>query len=108
MSENVTEITDANFEAEVLQASTPVVVDFWAPWCGPCRMVAPVIEELANEMGDKVKFTKLNVDENQAVASRFGIMSIPTLIVFKGGEAVNKHVGAVPKPTLKGILEQSL
>ena len=108
MSENVLEITDANFDAEVLQASTPVVVDFWAPWCGPCRMVAPVIEELATEMGDKVKFTKLNVDENQGVASRFGIMSIPTLIVFKGGEAVNKHVGAVPKPTLKGLLEKSL
>lgn len=108
MSNGVIEVTDATFEAEVKNSALPVVVDFWAPWCGPCRMVGPVLEELSGEMAGKVKFCKVNVDENQAVAGQFGIMSIPALLVFKGGSLVNQHVGALPKPALKTMLEKSL
>jgi thioredoxin 1 len=100
MSSNVMEISDQTFKAEVLEASTPVLVDFWAPWCGPCRMVAPVVDELAGEMAGKVKFTKMNVDENQAAAAQYGIMSIPALLIFKNGQVVQQHVGAVPKQHL--------
>jgi thioredoxin 1 len=108
MSSNVKEISDQTFKAEVLDESIPVLVDFWAPWCGPCRMVAPVVDELAGEMAGKVKFTKLNVDNNQASAAQYGIMSIPALLIFKNGQVVQQHVGAVPKATLKVIIDKTL
>ena len=93
-------VTDANFEAEVLQATQPVVVDFWAEWCGPCRMIAPALEEIAKEMDGKVKITKLNVDENPGVAGKLGIRSIPTLMLFKDGKVAAQKVGAAPKGEL--------
>ncbi len=108
MSANVMEINDQTFQAEVLNSATPVLVDFWAPWCGPCRMVGPVVEELATEMAGKVKFTKVNVDESQAFAGQYGIMSIPALLLFKGGKVVQQHVGALPKAALKSLLEKAL
>jgi thioredoxin 1 len=97
----VNKVTDANFDAEVLKAAGPVVVDFWAEWCGPCRMIAPALEEIAGVMGDKVKIVKLNVDENPATASKYGIMSIPTLMIFKNGELASRQVGAAPKQKLE-------
>ena len=92
--------TDQNFKQQVLESKLPVVVDFWAPWCGPCRMIAPVLEELDREMGDKVKIVKVNVDENQETASKFGVMSIPTLLLFKDGQLVDKAIGYQPKEAL--------
>ena len=108
MANNVHEFGDANFETEVLQSEVPVLVDFWATWCAPCRMIAPHVEALAGEYGDKAKVGKVNVDDAQAVAQRFGVMSIPTLIVFKGGKAVDQIVGAVPKENIKGMLDKAL
>src|SRR5690606_26181256 len=93
----VGKVTDADFESQVLKASGPVVVDFWAEWCGPCRMIAPALEEIQGAMGDKVKIVKLNVDENPAIAQKYGIMSIPTLMIFKNGELASRQVGAAPK-----------
>ncbi|HZL06933.1 MAG TPA: thioredoxin [Coriobacteriia bacterium] len=94
MSEAIKDISDADFQAEVLEATVPVVVDFWAPWCGPCRMVGPEIEKLAARVGDKAKFVKVNVDENPAAAQRYGVMSIPTIIKFDRGTLVTQVVGA--------------
>ena len=97
----VGKVSDANFEAEVLKATEAVVVDFWAEWCGPCRMIAPALEEISAAMGAKVKIVKLNVDENPATASKYGIMSIPTLMIFKNGELASRQVGAAPKAKLE-------
>ncbi len=100
------EITDAQFSQEVLNSDVPVLVDFWAPWCGPCRMVAPILEEISQEYAGKLKVVKVNVDESPIVASSYGIMSIPTMILFRGGNPVGKLVGAVPKEMIKQHLAQ--
>ena len=102
------EVDDSTFDQIVLQAKTPVLVDLWAPWCAPCRMVAPVVEELASEYEGKVSFAKLNVDQNPRTASRYGIMSIPTLLIFKDGKPVSNIVGFRPKAELKRNLDAAL
>jgi thioredoxin 1 len=107
MAGTLTEVTDSNFQAEVLEADGPVLVDFWAPWCGPCRVVAPVLEEMATERSD-LKIVKLNVDENQQTAANYQVLSIPTLILFKHGEVAKKVVGAYPKRKLEQELEPAL
>jgi thioredoxin 1 len=107
VSGKLPDVTDATFRAEVLDAETPVLVDFWAPWCGPCRVVHPILEELANERQD-VKIVSLNVDENQDTASAYDVLSIPTMILFKGGDAAKRVVGAMPKKRLEAELEPAL
>jgi thioredoxin 1 len=100
------QLTDSNFEAEVLKSDIPVLVDFWAPWCGPCRAIAPVIEELAQEYAGQVKIVKMNVDENPTTPGKYGIRAIPTLILFKGGEVVEQITGAVSKASLKQMISE--
>ena len=102
---NVTEFTDTNFDQEVLHSSTPVLVDFWAPWCGPCRMIAPVVEQLAAENAGSVKIGKLNVDDAPQAAQQYGVSSIPTLMLFKQGEVVERFVGVQPKGRLQQAID---
>jgi len=104
---SVTDFTDQNFEAEVIKSDEPVLVDFWAPWCGPCRMIAPVVEELASENAGKVKIGKLNVDDSPSSAAAYGVSSIPTLILFKGGEVVNTFVGLKAKQELQQAIDSA-
>ncbi len=102
------QVTDSTFHKEVLESDVPVLVDFWAPWCGPCRMVAPIVDDIASQYEGQVKVVKVNTDENPSVASQYGIRSIPTLMIFKGGQRVDMVVGAVPKTTLASTLEKYL
>ncbi len=106
MSDLVKHITDAEFQGTV--ASGVTLVDFWAPWCGPCKMIAPILDELAGELNGKVQFVKINIDENPLVAGQFGIMSIPTLLLFKDGKKVDQKVGALAKPAMKNFVEAAL
>ena len=106
MAENLIEFTDDNFDTEVLKSNLPVLVDFWAEWCGPCKMIAPIVEEIAGDYAGKVKVGKVNVDFNNQVAMQYGIRGIPALLVFKGGSVANQIVGAVPKNNITQILEE--
>jgi thioredoxin 1 len=108
MSDAITTGTDANFQAEVIKSDLPVLVDFWAPWCGPCLMIAPVVEELAETHKGKLKVVKMNVDENGQTPQTYGIMAIPTMILFKGGELKEKLVGALPKAKLQEAIAKHI
>lgn len=108
MSDNVIELTDATWQSVVAESTVPVLVDFWAPWCGPCRTMAPVLEDLSKEWSDKIKVCKINVDENAAAAAKYGIQSIPTLCLFKDGAVVKRLVGARPLSAIKNELESEL
>jgi thioredoxin 1 len=105
---SVGKVSDTDFDSEVLKATGPVVVDFWAEWCGPCRMIAPALEEIAGSLNGKVKIVKLNVDENPQTASKYGVMSIPTLMIFKNGEMASRQVGAAPKQKLEQWINGSM
>ncbi len=107
-SEDVKELTDSNFEADILKAEGPALVDFWASWCGPCKQIAPSVEALASEYKGKVTFGKLNVDDHQAVPQKYGIRSLPTILVFKGGEVVGQIVGAVPQSKIEAEIKKHL
>jgi len=104
----ITQVSDTNFDAEVLNADKPVLVDYWAEWCGPCKMIAPILDEVAADYGDKIKVAKVNVDENQATPQRFGIRGIPTLMLFKNGQLVDTKVGALSKSQLTLFLDSHL
>ena len=101
---NIIETDDSNFESEVLKAEIPVLVDFWAPWCGPCKAIAPILEQISDELGDKIKIVKVNVDDNQKYAVDFGIKSIPTLLIFNKGEIKNQIIGAIPKAEIEKLI----
>ena len=107
MSDAIVHVSDANFDEEVLQAATPVLVDFWAAWCGPCKMIAPVLDELADEYGEKIKICKVDVDANKETPAKFNIRGIPTLMIFKDGNAEGTKVGALSKSQLKEFVESS-
>lgn len=107
MSQNITAVTDASFENDVLNAESAVLVDFWAAWCGPCKMIAPILDEIAGNYAGKVKFTKMNVDENNDTPSRYGVRGIPTLMLFKKGEVVATQVGALTKSQLTAFLDSN-
>jgi len=108
MAANIVEINDDSFDAEVLKADKPVLVDFWAPWCGPCRAIGPMVEELAGTFGDKIKFTKFNVDDSPVTPGKYGIRSIPTLMFFKDGNVVDQVIGIVAKSKLEDIINKML
>ena len=101
---NIIETDDSNFESEVLKAEIPVLVDFWAPWCGPCKAIAPILEQISDELGDKIKIVKVNVDDSQKYAVDFGIKSIPTLLIFNKGEIKNQIIGAIPKAEIEKFI----
>ena len=108
MAGHVSEVTDNNFQAEVIESEVPVLVDFWAPWCGPCRRVSPVVEEIASERGEALKVVKVNIDDNLQTALKFNVMSIPTLMLFKHGEVAKTVIGAYPKKRLEAEFEEAL
>jgi thioredoxin 1 len=107
-AESIKHVTDASFEAEVLQADKPVLVDYWAEWCGPCKMIAPILDEVSRDYGGRIQIAKMNVDENQQVPAQFGIRGIPTLMLFKGGKLVATKVGALPKAQLTTFIDSHL
>ncbi len=108
MANNTIDTSDASFEADVLKSDKPVLVDFWAAWCGPCKMVAPILDDVAMEYSDKIKVAKMDVDKNQVVASQFGVRGIPTLILFKNGQMIAQNVGALTKGQLKQFIDKNL
>jgi thioredoxin 1 len=108
MSNPIKPVSDASFDADVLQSGTPVLLDFWAPWCGPCKMIAKVLEDVAKEYGDRLQIAKINIDENQLIPAQFGVRGIPTLILFKNGAMIAQKVGALSKPQLTAFLDSHL
>lgn len=108
MADNVSDLTDTNFDQEVLKSATPVLVDFWAPWCGPCKSIAPVLDELAKEYNGQIRIVKINVDDNPRTPSKYNVRGIPNLIIFKGGEILEQIVGAVPKDQLVAAIKKAI